>query len=232
MTKKKIEYWVIPPEHNAEFVAGMEDVLEVYSQAYDPDHPVLCMDEQPVQLIKETRVPMVATKAHPKRVDYEYERNGTASIFMFAEPLSGFRQATARPHRTKLDWALEVAHLLDTRYAECEKVTLVLDNLNTHTKGAFYEAFEPDRARAYLKRIDFCYTPKHGSWLNVAECELSCLTSQCLDDRRIGELDELQTEIAAWSEKTNAKQRGVDWQFTIDDARCKLKRLYPKNKTG
>jgi hypothetical protein len=123
-----------------------------------------------------------------------------------------------------------VAHLLDTRYADCERVTLGLDNLNTHTKGAFYEAFPPDRARAYLKRIEFCHTPKHGSWLNVAECELSCLTSQCLRGRRIGELAELQAEIAAWATKTNAKQRGVDWQFRIEDARVKLKRLYPKIK--
>jgi len=150
---------------------------------------------------------------------------------MFAEPLSGFRQATARPQRTKADWAFEVAHMLDTRYADCACVTLVCDNLNTHSKGAFYEAFEPEKARAYVKRIKFCYTPKHGSWLNVAECELSCLTSQCLSDRRIGELAKLQTEIAAWSEKTNAKQRGVDWQFRIENARVKLKRLYPKIKT-
>jgi DDE superfamily endonuclease len=231
MTKRMIEYWVIPPEADAEFVAGMEDVLETYAKAYDPTHPVLCMDEQPVQLIRETRPPIPATTVHPKRVDYEYERAGTASIFMFADPLSGFRQATARPQRTKVDWALEVAHLLDTRYADCEGITLVCDNLNTHTKGAFYEAFEPGRARAYLHRIAFCYTPKHGSWLNIAECELSCMTSQCLRGRRIGELALLQSEIRLWSEKTNAKQRGVDWQFQIDDARQKLKRLYPKIKT-
>lgn len=230
MTKRMIEYWVIPPEANAEFVAHMEEVLETYAKAYDPARPVLCMDEQPVQLLKETRVPIQATKSHGQRVDYEYERNGTASIFMFAEPLSGYRQATARAHRTKAEWALEVAHLLDTRYADCELVTLVMDNLNTHTKGAFYEAFPPEIARAYLRRLEFCYTPKHGSWLNVAECELSCMTSQCLRGRRIGELDELQSEIATWSEKTNAKQRGVDWQFKIDDARHKLKRLYPKIK--
>ena len=136
-----------------------------------------------------------------------------------------------RPRATdQTDWAIEVAQLLDTRYADRERVTLVLDNLNTHTKGAFYEAFEPERARAYIKRIDFCYTPKHGSWLNVAECELSCLTSQCLSDRRIGELTELQSEIGIWSDKTNAKQRGVDWQFRIENARMKLKRLYPKIK--
>ena len=152
---------------------------------------------------------------HGKRVDYEYERNGTA-----------------REHRTKQDWAVEVAHLLDTRYASCKQVTIALDNLNTHTKGAFYEAFEPSVARAYLKRIAFVFTPKHGSWLNVAECELSCMTSQCLTGRRIGELTELQIEIAAWAKRTNEKQRGVDWQFKIDDARTKLKRLYPQIKTG
>lgn len=231
MTKRMIEYWVIPPDANAEFVANMEEVLDTYEKAYDSARPVLCMDEQPVQLLKETRVPIEATKEHGQRIDYEYERNGTASIFMFAEPLSGYRQATARPQRTKVDWALEVANFLDTRYADCDLVTLVMDNLNTHTKGAFYEAFEPEQARAYLRRIEFCYTPKHGSWLNVAECELSCMTSQCLRGRRIGELEILQAEISVWSEKTNAKQRGVDWQFKIDDARRKLKRLYPKIKT-
>ena len=208
----------------------MEEVLEMYANAYDAKHPVLCMDEQPVQLLKETRVPLAATTTHGKRVDYEYERNGTASIFMFAEPLSGFRQATARERRTKADRAIEVAQMLDTRYSDGEHVTLVCDNLNTHTKGAFYEAFEPERAHAYIKRINFCYTPKHGSWLNVAECELSCLTRQCLSDHRIGELPVLQTEIAAWSDKTNNKQRGVDWQFRIEKARVKLKRLYPEMK--
>jgi len=222
---------VIPPEADGEFVAHMEETLETYEKAYDSSHPVLCMDEQPVQLLSETRPPIPATQDHPQRVDYEYERAGTASIFMFAEPLSGFRQATARPRRTKVDWAVEVAALLDTRYADCDRVTLVCDNLNTHTMGAFYEAFEPKLARQYVRRLEFCYTPKHGSWLNVAECELSCLTSQCLRGRRIGDLEFLQTEIRAWSEKTNAKQRGVDWQFKIDDARSKLKRLYPKPKT-
>jgi hypothetical protein len=228
MTRRKIEYWVIPPEADAEFVAGMEDVLETYEKAYDPECPVVCMDEQPVQLVGETRVPLPATKDHPERVDYEYERKGTASIFVFAEPLSGFRQATARPRRTKVDWAHEVAHLLDSRYANTPRITLVCDNLNTHTKGAFYEAFSPEKARDYVRRIQFVYTPKHGSWLNVAECELSCLTRQCLSDRRIAELATLQAEIAAWAARTNAKQRAIDWQFTIDKARTKLKRLYPK----
>lgn len=232
MTKRKIEYWVIPPKQNAEFVACMEEVLETYAKPYDPQHPVVCMDEQPIQLLKETRTPIAATKDHGQRVDYEYERNGTASIFMFAEPLAGYRRATARSQRTKQDWAKELASLLDSRYADCSKVTLVLDNLNTHTKGAFYETFEPPVAKAYLERFEFVYTPKHGSWLNVAECELSCMTSQCIAGRRIGELDKLNTEIAAWAERTTDNQRGVDWQFKIDDARTKLVRLYPKIKTG
>lgn len=227
-----IDYWVIPPENDAEFVACMEEVLEIYERPYDAEHPVLCMDEQPVQLLKETKQPIPATRQHPQRVDYEYERNGTASIFMFTEPLAGFRQATARPQRTKADWAREVAQLLDTRYADCRRVTLVLDNLNTHTKGAFYEVFEPAVARAYVKRIEFIYTPKHGSWLNVAECELSAMTRKCLSGRRIGELNELNAEISAWSDHTNHKQRGVDWQFQIDEARTKLARLYPTIKTG
>ena len=149
---------------------------------------------------------------------------------MFAEPLSGYRRARASKRWTMIDWAFEVAEELDKQYAGHEQVILIMDNLNTHTKGAFYEAFEPERARAYIMRIKFCYTPKHGSWLNVAECELSCLTNQCLSDRRIGELAELESEIAAWSESTNAKQRGVDWQFKIENARVKLKRLYPRNK--
>ena len=183
------------------------------------------------QLIGETRVAIPAPKRHAKRVDSEYERRGTASMFMFAEPLSAYRQATARPQRTKSDWAWEVAHLLDARYANCETVTLVSDNLNTHTMGAFYEAFPPEQARACVKRLNLVHTPKHGSWLNIAECELSCLTSQCLAVRRIGDLDLLQSEIGTWSEKTNTKQRGVDWHFQLEDARTKLQRLYPQIKT-
>lgn len=231
MTKRMIDYWVIPPEQNAEFVAGMEEVLETYAKPYDPDCPLLCMDEQPVQLLLETRTSLPATKTHGERVDYQYERNGTAAIFMFTEPLSGFRQATARLRRTKEDWALEVANLLDTRYAG-QRVTLVMDNLNTHTKGAFYTAFEAPIAREYVRRIDFVYTPKHGSWLNIAECELSTLTRQCLNGRRIGHLSDLQREIEAWATHTNNKQRTVDWHFKLEDARTKLKRLYPKIKTG
>lgn len=221
---------MIPPEQDAEFVAAMEDVLEVYARPYDPAHPVICMDEQPVQLVKEVRTPLPGTPTQPPRVDYEYERAGTASLFLFTEPLAGWREATARPQRTKADWAHEVARLLEGRYADCPLVTLVSDNLNTHTKGAFYEVFEPERARSLVRRLVFCHTPKHGSWLNIAECELSALTRQCLAHRRIGDLETLQTEIGAWSTQVNDKQRGVDWQMNVDEARTKLKSLYPKIK--
>ena len=179
-----------------------------------------------MQLIKETRIPIPATKDHPQRVDYEYERAGTASIFMFCEALSSWRQATARKRRTKTDWAEEVAALLEGRYADCEKIILVCDNLNTHTPGAFYEAFEPARARKLVKRIEF--SPKHGSWLNIAENELSSMTRQCLHHRRLGDIETLQAEISAWAIDVNERQRGVDWQMKVDDARCKLKSVYPK----
>ncbi|MGZ8215124.1 MAG: IS630 family transposase [Methylosarcina sp.] len=230
MTQRAVAYWVIPPAQDAEFVAAMEAVLEVYARPYEAAHPVLCMDEQPVQLIKETRTPKPATRTQPARVDYEYERAGTASLFMFTEPLSGWREATGRPRRTKADWAQEVARLLEGRYADCPVVTLVSDNLNTHTPGAFYEVFAPERARNLVRRIEFCQTPKHGSWLNIAECELSALTRQCLAHRRIGDLATLQGEIGAWSAAVNSQQRGVDWQMKVDEARTKLKSLYPKIK--
>jgi hypothetical protein len=227
MTKRKIQYWVIPPDANAEFVACMEDVLEIYARPYDAAFPVVCMDEQPVQLTKETRAPIPATREHPRRVDYEYERAGTACIFMFAEPLSGWREISARPRRTKVDWALEMEELLCTRYADAEKVTLVCDNLNTHTRGAFYEAFEAKKARELVRRIEFHYTPKHGSWLNIAENELSSLTRQSLSGRRIESIEMLRAETSAWADSSNEKQRGIDWQFTVENARVKLKSLYP-----
>ncbi len=228
MTQRKIEYWVIPPAADGEFVAAMEDVLEVYARRYNASFPVLCMDEQPMQLLRETRVPIAATKDHPRRVDYEYERAGTASIFMFCEPLSGWRQVAVRARRTKIDWAREVEELLRTRYASADKVLLVCDNLNTHTKGAFYDAFNPETARALLSRLEFHYTPKHGSWLNIAENELSSMTRQCLKNRRFGTIDEVRKETGAWHSAINDRQRGVDWQFRIDDARVKLRSVYPK----
>ena len=228
MTNRKIQYWVIPPEADAEFAECMEDVLDVYEKPYDASCPVLCMDEQPVQLIKDVRVPIPATKSHAKRVDYEYERAGTANIFMFTEPLAGWREVSVRKTKTKIDWALEMGRLMEGRYADCDKVILVSDNLNTHTKGAFYEAFEPERARAIVRRIEFHHTPKHGSWLNVAENELSSLTRQCVSGRRFGDIETLASETQAWSNDVNSTQRGVDWQMKIDDARIKLKSIYPR----
>lgn len=208
----------------------MENVLETYAEPYDSKFPVLCMDEQPVQLLKETRRPIAATKHHSRRVDYEYERAGTASIFMFAEPLSGWRAVRVREQRTKVDWAIEMQQLLRTRYAKAKKVILVCDNLNTHTMGAFYEAFPPEQARGLVRQLDFRYTPKHGSWLNVAENELSSLTRQCLRKRRLGDIQLLREETTAWERFSNDRQRGVDWQFKIADARTKLRSLYPKIK--
>ena len=230
MTKRNIQYWVIPPDCDAEFVACMEDVLEIYAKPYDPKVPVVCMDEQPVQLTKDVKTPIAATKMHPKRVDYEYERAGVANIFMFAEPLAGFREIIVRDSKTKADWAISMAHLLEGRYADCEKVIVVCDNLNTHTKGAFYEVFEPERARNLVRRIEFHYTPKHGSWLNIAENELSSMTRQCVSGRRIGSTAKLASETTAWATNVNKAQRGVDWQMKIDDARTKLKSVYPKIK--
>jgi hypothetical protein len=230
MTNRKLEYWVIPPQADGEFVAHMEVVLDTYARPYDELFPVLCLDEQPVQLLKETRVPLAATKTRPRRVDYEYERAGTASLFMFCEPLAGWRQVRVREQRTKIDWASEMAELLGGRYAKAEKVILVCDNLNTHTIGAFYEAFDPATAWGLIGRLEFRHTPKHGSWLNIAENELSALTRQCVQGRRFAAIGELGEETAAWQRHVNDKQRGVDWQFRIDDARRKLKSLYPKIK--
>ena len=231
MTKQKIEYWVIPPEADAEFVANMEEVLETYEKPYDPACPVVCMDEQPVQLHTETRTPIPATRDHPRRVDYEYERCGTASVFMFTEPLAGWREVTVRPKRTKVDWAIEMEALLTTRYKKMKKLILVCDNLNTHTKGSFYEEFKPAKALALVRRIEFRYTPKHGSWLNAAENELSSMTRQCVNGRRFSTIARLREETEAWSMHSNRRQRGVDWQFQVKDARTKLKSLYPKIKT-
>lgn len=230
MTQRKIQYWVIPPEADAEFVAHMENVLATYAQPYDPKVPVLCMDEQPVQLTKETRTPIPATKQHARRVDYEYERAGTACVFMLTEPKAGWREVRVRQRRTKVDWAHEMARLLRGRYANVQRVILVCDNLNTHTIGAFYAAFAADEARELVRRIEFRYTPKHGSWLNISENELSSLTRQCLAHRRFATVQALGKETSAWSDRSNDKQRTVNWQFTIDDARHKLKDLYPNSK--
>jgi hypothetical protein len=218
---------VIPPEEDSDFVAHMEDVLDVYRRPYDPQLPVVCMDEQPTQLIKETRSKVPAAPGRPERVDHEYERAGTAVNFMFTEPLAGWRKVNVRERKTKLDWAEEVRELLEVDYPNANKVVLVCDNLNTHTIGSFYEAFPPAQARRLARRLEIHYTPKHGSWLNIAEAELSVFTRQCLD-RRIPAIAALRAQAQHWYRERNATQKGVDWQFTTDDARIKLHRLYPQ----
>ena len=217
---------MIPPKQNGEYVARMEDVLAVYARPYDPCAPVLCMDEQPVQLVGETRCPIPAAPGQPKRVDYEYTRNGTANIFMFCEPKTGWRHAEATKQRTKVDWAHQVRDLFDGRYAGVPKVTLVMDNLNTHTTGSLYQAFPAPEARRLTKRLEIHHTPKHGSWLNIAENELSALTKQCLS-RRISTLPVLQHEVSAWATARNADGIYVNWRFTIDRARAKMRDVYP-----
>ena len=205
----------------------MEDVLEVYTWEYDADYPVVCMDEQPTQLIKETRQPAPVAPGQPAKYDYEYERNGTANNFMFTEPLAGWRKVSVREKKTRRDWAEEIKELLDYDYPEAKMVILVCDNLNTHTIGSLYETFPPAEARRLAERLDIRYTPKHGSWLNVAEIELSVMTKQCLD-RRIPNIVVLRRETTAWANQRNEMQTGVDWQFTNVDARIRLKRLYPQ----
>lgn len=206
----------------------MEDVLEVYHRPYNPAVPVVCMDEKPYQLLGHARDPIPATPGHDLKEDSEYVRHGTCSIFVWAEPLAGRRRVDARPRRTRVDWAAELDELLTVDYPDAERVVLVMDNLNTHTLGSLYEAFSPAKARALAERLEIHHTPKHGSWLNIAEIELSRLTRQCLD-RRIDDLDLLNTELAAWQTATNADQRQVDWQFSTNDARIKLRHLYPKH---
>jgi hypothetical protein len=208
----------------------MEDVLEVYQRPYDPKRPVVCFDERSKQLIRETRTPIPAAPGRPERVDYEYERNGTANMFMTFEPLAGRRRVTVTDRRTKLDFAEAIRELVE-QYPTAEKIVLVMDNLNTHKLGSLYEAFAPAAARRLIERLEVHHTPKHGSWLNMAETELSVLSSQCLD-RRIGAKDELRSEVAAWEQRRNTVKCRVDWQFTTADPRVKLKRLYPSIQTG
>ena len=220
--------WVIPPQANGEFVARMEHVLDVYKRPFDPLRPVVCMDESPRQLIRETRLPLPGRPGAVERFDYEYERCGVCNIFMAVEPLVGKRIVQIKVRRTKTDWALflnDVAH----RYCRAEKITLVMDNLNTHSPGALYETFPPVVAKALWDRFEFVYTPKHGSWLNIAEIEINVLIRQCLN-RRIGTLDEMQAATHAWEKHRNNAESRIDWHFTSDAARIKLKRLYPTLK--
>lgn len=222
----RYEQWVIPPHQNADFVYHMEDVLELYHQPYNPLCPVVCFDESSKQLIKETRCPLSAQPGQARRYDYEYERNGTRNLFMFTEPLTGWRHVKVTPRRTKQDWALCMKQLVDEFYPDAECIRVVMDNLNTHNPAALYETFEASEARRLLDKLEFHYTPKHGSWLNMAEIEFSVLTRQCLD-RRIPDEETLCREIAAWESARNAQASSIDWQFTTDDARIKLAQLYP-----
>ena len=218
---------MIPPNQNADFVAHMEDVLELYKKPYDRRFPLVCMDEQPTQLIKETRRPLPAAVGRVARVDYEYERNGTANNFMFTEPISGWRKVNVRERKTSVDWAHEIRELLEEDYPDAEKVVLVCDNLNTHKTASLYEAFSPSVALQLSKRLEIHYTPKHGSWLNIAEIELSVLTKQCLN-RRIPDVASLRHETKKWEQERNHNQKGVNWRFTTSDARIKLEHLYPQ----
>ena len=204
----------------------MEDVLDVYTRPYDPRRPLICMDETNKQLLRDARLPRPPRPGQPARVDYEYEREGVANLFLFCEPLAGQRWVDVTEHRTKVDWAHQIKDLVEGRYPAAEGIVLVMDQLNTHTPAALYEAFSPAEAKRLANKLEIHYTPKHGSWLNIAEIELSVLSRQCLD-RRVPDVATLAAEVDAWQERRNAAGGPVDWRFTTADARIKLKRLYP-----
>ena len=205
----------------------MEDVLDVYHAPYDPKFPLVCMDESNKQLVGEVRAPLPPAPGRGQINDHEYVRNGVAEIFLEVEPLSGRRHVAITEHRTRLDWARFIKGMLDDRYPQASKVRLVMDNLNTHSAASLYEAFAPEEAHRLARRLEIHYTPKHGSWLNIAEIELSALNSQCLD-RRIPSIELMRKEVAAWELDRNNRSATIDWRFTTEDARIKLKRLYPK----
>lgn len=217
---------MIPPAANAEFVCAMEGVLELYHEPYDPLRPVVCFDEGTKQLIGETRTPLPMRPGELRRYDYEYERHGTCNLFMFFEPLRGWRHVDVTDRRTMVEYAHCMRDLVDVFFPDAEVVRVVQDNLSTHKFAALYEAFEPAEARRIIERLEFHFTPKHGSWLNMAEIELNVVGSQCLD-RRIAEKEILVTEVAAWECHRNQSACTVNWQFTTDDARIKLRKLYP-----
>jgi hypothetical protein len=204
----------------------MEDVLDVYKRPYNPKRPMVCLDETSKQLIGETRIPVTASPGQPARYDYEYKRNGVANLFMIFEPLIGKRRVKVTERRTKIDWAYCVREMVDQIYPDAKQIVLVMDNLNTHNKSSLYEAFEPAEAKRIADKLEIHYTPKHGSWLDMAEIELGILSRQCLS-RRIENMEQLEKEALAWGKNRNAKKEKVDWQFTTADARIKLKKLYP-----
>ena len=220
---------MLPPAQNAEFVCAMEDTLEVYQRPYDPSRPQVCLDEASKQLIGDVQPPLPPQPGQPAREDYEYQRNGTASIFMLSEPLAGRRKTHVTERRTAVDFARVVRDLVDVQYPQAQKIVLVMDNLNTHKAASLYEAFLPDEARRILNRLEIHHTPKHGSWLNMAEIELGVLSRQCLN-RRIPNRQTLAHEIAAWENARNAASCKINWRFTTADARIKLKRLYPSTQ--
>jgi hypothetical protein len=218
--------WCIPPEANAEFAWRMEDILAVYKRPYDPEFPQVCMDESSKQLVAEVNQPLEVAPGRVRRQDHEYERKGTCNLFLFLEPLRGWRRVWVTDQRRKVEWACCIKKLLEEVYPKAKKVVLVSDNLNTHTGGALYQAFPPAEAKALCDRLEFHNTPKHGSWLNMAETELSVLVSQCLD-RRMDCPEFVRTEVAAWEGHRNDTEAKVRWRFTTEDARVKLERLYP-----
>lgn len=215
---------MIPPKANAEFVYHMEDVLDLYHQPYDPDWPFVCFDETSKQLVAETRTTRPAAPGRVARYDYEYERRGVRNLFLFLDPLAGWRHVKVTKQRTKVDWAQCMKELVDELYPNAKRVRVVLDNLNTHKPAALYEVFKPQEAKRLLDKLEFHYTPKHGSWLNMAEIEFSVLYRQCLD-RRIPDAEALQSEIAAWQDDRNSRESAVNWRFSTDNARIKLKNL-------
>ena len=217
--------WVIPPIQQGEFVAQMEQVLDAYKRPYDPLRPLVCMDESPRQLIRATRLPLIAQPGSLEREDYEYERCGVCNIFLAVEPLAGKRLVRVTDRKTRIDWAVFLEEIAGC-YDYAEKITLVMDNLNTHSPGSLYEAFAPSKAKALWERFEFIYTPKHGSWLNMAEIELNVLIRQCLS-RRMESTDLMRSEVNSWQARRNTMGAKIDWQFTTENARTKLKRLYP-----
>lgn len=217
---------MIPPKQSSEFVAHMEQVLDIYKRPYDQRFPVVCMDESPKQLIGSVRPEQPMEAGRPRRQDYEYVRRGVCNIFMANEPLQGKRYVSVTQRKTKRDWAKFIKELADKHYPQAETIYLVMDNLNTHSPSALYEVFTPEEAKRLWDRFRFVYTPKHGSWLNMAEIELRVLQGQCLS-RRIDNMEEIQREVEAWMKIRNGKESTINWQFTTSDARIKLKRLYP-----
>jgi hypothetical protein len=222
----KVVGWVIPPNQNSHFVAAMEQVLDIYKRPYNKSFPVVCMDESPKQLIKETRMAIAMKPGFEAREDFEYERCGVANIFLVSEPLKGRRYVEVRERKTKIDWAKFIKQIADKWYKDAKKITLVMDNLATHKAASLYEVYSPREAKGIWDRFEFVYTPKHGSWLNMAEIELNVLMGQCLN-RRIDNIKTMKEEVKAWHIDRNNKEATINWQFTNQDARIKLKRLYP-----